>query len=97
MKMHRAIAIIGMGLSLVACNATVKDFVNGVAPPSLQISPPALSSNSANGLKVSPGRFEADGGADVSIRANVTPTHKTMTSADVSAVVSISRIRVENQ
>jgi hypothetical protein len=82
-----------MVLFLSACDAAVKNFVDGAVP---KRSNEPVQSSSAVGVKVSPGRLEASS-ADISAEATVTPTRHVMQAADLSVQMGISRTRITTQ
>lgn len=91
--MRTALALLTIGILVSGCNGTVTDYVTGVRPPG----PGAPASNNPNSelasVKVSPGRVISSA-PGLSMDATVTPTRRTLSTGDMSAVVTINRTRV---
>lgn len=91
--MRTALALLTIGILVSGCNGTVTDYVTGVRPPGSG-TPTSNNPNSEIGsVKVSPGRVISSA-PGLSLDATVTPTRRTLSAGDLSAVVTVSRTRV---
>lgn len=87
----RRLALSLAGIMLLSgCGQTLEDWVRSVRPGA---GVPAIFEGNSN-VKISPGTTTSTDG-EVSARTHITITDRPMTSADVSARVSINRTRTE--
>lgn len=88
--MKSLIILFILSFTISGCNGVVTDFVKGVRPPLTIESPSTSDTSDGARVKISPGKVTSAGGG-IGMSATVTPTNRTMTSSDLSAVVTISR------